>query len=519
MKKKVIVLLTVLVFTFQFVLIQPREKAEAAGLDTLTKFTAGVAIVRALAEQVGVTLTQAALNNVTGYIQKQTALGSKKAIDFVNNSNALTPSGTSTKTGFKKYSLSPSIWLDGLDLILGAIGLLNNPSQGVTVWGSCVPVEYTTYSSKVSYSSKSQWLKYIDGSGNTIFVAWDIGGYTVTGSTIKMGDSYGNSRYVAINTNTGATVSSGLALYTATGTVIASYTVGGDCYVPPNTTVVNTSNVDQTVMNNFNNDTYNTNTTYVMTPDIPDSPNYADTTPWNSVDPNLPNAVNPDVTPPNEVSNLTEKHTEDTSDLSWNMPTDSDFSYVRIFRDGTLVSDNYVSTSYHDSGLTSQGTNTYKITTVDSKGNESSGTSIKVDRSDSEPVSTAPSGSSWWKWLLKPILDFISGIGDFLLKMLVPTNADMTGAFNGISDSFKAKIPIADQLGTFFTGIKGTTHDDTQKPTFKVTMPAQYGGGTFDLIDFSYFDDYRDWVLNFIRFSAWFVFLRRLYNRIPKMIY
>jgi hypothetical protein len=142
-----------------------------------------------------------------------------------------------------------------------------------------------------------------------------------------------------------------------------------------------------------------------------------------------------------------------------------------------------------------------------------------------EPDDT-PSGASWWEWLLKPLISAVESIGsaisgllDLFMKLLVPGQGAIEGAFSGITDSFKSKIPIADQLSVFFTGVKNTTSNVSSAPTFEITLPEIYGGGTYSIIDFTYFSDYRSWVLNFIRFSAWFVFLRRLYNRVPKMIY
>ncbi|WP_226086872.1 fibronectin type III domain-containing protein [Mesobacillus sp. S13] len=63
-------------------------------------------------------------------------------------------------------------------------------------------------------------------------------------------------------------------------------------------------------------------------------------------------------------------------ELSWTPPSDSDFSHVRIYRDEELVADNVKSNNYSDQ--VSEKNHSYKITTVDTSGNESPGVPIEV---------------------------------------------------------------------------------------------------------------------------------------------
>ena len=165
-----------------------------------------------------------------------------------------------------------------------------------------------------------------------------------------------------------------------------------------------------------------------------------------------------------------------------------------------------------------------------------------------------PEGAAWWQWLLKPlfdllgkivdsikavvtaILDFFSplwnllqsivdgvlGIVDKLVQALinlfVPSGDFFQTFFGDIKAKWDSKIPIIGQLQGFFEQVdSGSTGGAA--PTFEISLPDNLGGGTFKIIDFSYYEDYRVWILNFIRFAAWFVFLKRLYARIPRMIY
>jgi hypothetical protein len=149
----------------------------------------------------------------------------------------------------------------------------------------------------------------------------------------------------------------------------------------------------------------------------------------------------------------------------------------------------------------------------------------KSPPSTNDEPTDQPSGSSWWKWLfgglidgVKAIADFFKNIGQMLLGLIVPSSDFFTGFFDDLQTDFNNKIPMVTTMSDFFGQVKSvSTSGDA--PTFKMTLPPEYGGGTFSIIDFSYFDQWRPWILNFIRFTLWFVFLKRLYNRIPKMIY
>lgn len=89
-----------------------------------------------------------------------------------------------------------------------------------------------------------------------------------------------------------------------------------------------------------------------------------------------------DTTPPGNVSSLTETHSYDTVSLNWANPSNSDFGYVKIYQGATLIKDSFVGSSYIVTGLTKLTQYTFKVTSVDKSGNESSGTSITVTTID-----------------------------------------------------------------------------------------------------------------------------------------
>lgn len=85
-----------------------------------------------------------------------------------------------------------------------------------------------------------------------------------------------------------------------------------------------------------------------------------------------------DTTPPGEVSSLEESHTGTSVTLYWTNPSDSDFAYVNIYRNGDLYDEQIADTRWTDANLNYATTYNYRITTVDASGNESNGTEISV---------------------------------------------------------------------------------------------------------------------------------------------
>lgn len=85
-----------------------------------------------------------------------------------------------------------------------------------------------------------------------------------------------------------------------------------------------------------------------------------------------------DTQSPGEVINPSGSETGNSGkvELSWTPPSDLDFSHVRIFRDDNLIADNVNTNNYSDQ--VSEKNHSYKITTVDTSGNESPGVPIEV---------------------------------------------------------------------------------------------------------------------------------------------
>ena len=122
------------------------------------------------------------------------------------------------------------------------------------------------------------------------------------------------------------------------------------------------------------------------------------------------------------------------------------------------------------------------------------------------------------------VLNYISGMlnplsPNFIMKVAFVPSEDFEMQFwEEIHAVFNLKVPLIGQLKDFFQDISEVS-TGAATPVFEVTFNGKYGNGTYSIIDFEYFDDYRVYILNFIRFAAWFMFLKSTYRRLPSMLY
>ena len=130
-------------------------------------------------------------------------------------------------------------------------------------------------------------------------------------------------------------------------------------------------------------------------------------------------------------------------------------------------------------------------------------------------------------FLLKPVinlilsvLDYINPFSDnFLLKIaFVPKDGFFSEKFNKLLELIYEKFPFIQQLASVVNPSTMAVEISERAPSLSFTLPPKYGGGTYQLVDFSYFEQYRDFILNFIRVVIWFPFLKWLYGRIPSII-
>jgi len=85
-----------------------------------------------------------------------------------------------------------------------------------------------------------------------------------------------------------------------------------------------------------------------------------------------------------EVTNSAETHTANSVILSWTNPGDLEFDHVNVYRNAVKIA-SIATENYTDNGLTSETSYAYKVTTVDTRGNESSGINMTAKTLDITP--------------------------------------------------------------------------------------------------------------------------------------
>jgi hypothetical protein len=317
------VFLVFMVFISSFLVLYPVKNAEALGWDTAIKIAAGTSakqVVRGIAEKAGMKLAGKQLDNVVGVINKKALQGDVKAVDFVNRANALTGSANPARSGFKKYLLDPAMWLTGLDLIVLAYqGLKAGLDSGT-------PVEQACFGdvSKVSYRYNAMTDKYqksinftVNGksyyslgavapssvsSSKWATQTYSITSVSVSGTSITVKGDYKDVWTLADASNVviyaGNTATDG-NYDTVTNAKSYINNLNLDCSsVPILADVPDITNVNSTIINTFNNDTYNIdNITYNMEIDAPDYYYDDSVTVWNEPDTNIPDVLVPPVAP------------------------------------------------------------------------------------------------------------------------------------------------------------------------------------------------------------------------------
>jgi hypothetical protein len=103
-------------------------------------------------------------------------------------------------------------------------------------------------------------------------------------------------------------------------------------------------------------------------------------------------AIGADTTPPGNVTNLKSTNVSDTNfDVSWTVPLDSDLDKFKVYLNGTLKNTVMKTTNtYSFSSLISNTSYVVKVTSLDTVGNESTGSTITV-KTNIPPDVTAPS--------------------------------------------------------------------------------------------------------------------------------
>lgn len=167
-----------------------------------------------------------------------------------------------------------------------------------------------------------------------------------------------------------------------------------------------------------------------------------------------------DVTPPNDISNLSVVKTHESANFVFTFPVDSDFSHVEVYRDGNLINDRLSKTIFNDVGLVPNTSYVYKFVSVDIDGNKSTGF-IQTVLTDSEKDSTAPvsplnvnttsgnsSGRVFWKSNTEKDIQgynlFVNGV-KYNSTLILSNNYTLSGLANG--ESYSITVTAVDTSG------------------------------------------------------------------------
>lgn len=144
-------------------------------------------------------------------------------------------------------------------------------------------------------------------------------------------------------------------------------------------------------------------------------------------------------------------------------------------------------------------------------------------------------------WLVNSTYEVVRGIPDLIIS-LIDLLSNIANYINPLSDSFFLKIAFIPSDGFFtyyvsehflnimnsfwvvqlYTSVTDQLKAiaiESPKPIFEITLPAKYGGQTLSVIDFSFYDEYRDYIHLFIKVITWFFFLKSIVRRAPDIIY
>ena len=116
------------------------------------------------------------------------------------------------------------------------------------------------------------------------------------------------------------------------------------------------------------------------------------------------------------------------------------------------------------------------------------------------------------------MLDWLNPFSEnFILKIaFVPRSPEYESKKEELGNAFKQKFLFYDNIVSALQQIKNLGTGNGTPPTFEVTIPSKYGGGVYKIIDFSYFSQYRLYILNFSRCIMWFFFIKGIFRSLPK---
>lgn len=88
---------------------------------------------------------------------------------------------------------------------------------------------------------------------------------------------------------------------------------------------------------------------------------------------------------------------------------------------------------------------------------------------------------------------------------------------NGVSD-IKNKFGFIDSIKTNVNDMVNVITDETKKPKFELNVNSKWYSGTVTVVDFSWYDDYKDFGDTVICMFCYLSFLWNIFKRLPDII-
>lgn len=174
----------------------------------------------------------------------------------------------------------------------------------------------------------------------------------------------------------------------------------------------------------------------------------------------------PDITPPANVGSLQANGSLGIAELTWTNPRDTDFSHVKITRDGQLVKDNLTDDYYYDGDLEIDQTYNYTIFTVDKTGNTSVGRSVSVKITDDDltppkeisSLSNLPSEKDVTFNFVHPDDTDFDKVNVYLNGVLIGSTKELTYKATGLDEgtSYSFIFKTVDSSGNESSGVVTT---------------------------------------------------------------
>lgn len=107
----------------------------------------------------------------------------------------------------------------------------------------------------------------------------------------------------------------------------------------------------------------------------------------------------------------------------------------------------------------------------------------------------------------------------FLKKAFVPSAEFWTMNEERFENIWTGKFAFVDKIKGFVDSFKDALVNDSNAPSFNMTLPSKWGGSTVSIINFGAFDSIRLLVKNIVRIFIWLFFIFKMYKKVPDMIY